>query len=264
MGSAIGERIKARYRVIIFDKDRNKTQGVGGAEVAKDISDLVRKADTVILAIKPQDFDIILNEIKDYVKDKLIISIAAGIATRDLENRLGEIRIIRAMPNMLVRIGKGTSCLCKGRFATDEDIKFVKELFDYVGQTTILKEEMMGEATAISGSGPGYYFYWVETKPEEYKKNTAQFINKCIVELTKAAESIGFNAQQAKFLSHWTVIYSDLLLKQTGLSPAELKRRVASKGGTTEAALAVLEKGGLLVDAVRAAAERAKQLSKKE
>lgn len=260
MGSAIGERIKARYRVIIFDKDRNKTQGVGGAEVAKDISDLVKKADTVILAIKPQDFDIILNEIKDYVKDKLIISIAAGITTQFIENKLGEVKVIRVMPNLPARIGKGVSCLCKGRFAKDKDLSFTLRLFKFLGITFVLNEEMMDAATAVSGSGPGLFYYLNEGKSTKEIKDNVNFFSS---QLTESSKKIGLPDLIAASVSTATVEGSVAFLEKTNLSPAEAKIQVASPGGTTEAGLVVLARGGTLEEAVQAAFKRAKELSRR-
>ena len=262
MGSAIGERIKFEYQVYAFDIDKNKTNKLTGIKVANSINDLLTKVDTVILAVKPQDFDVSLDEVKNFAEGKLIITIAVGITTGYIEKRLGKVRVIRAMPNLPARIGEGMICLCTGKSASEEEASFAEELFKNLGATLILNEDMMDAATAISGSGPGYLYDWGENKTIQEIKQYARDI--FIPSLTASAQSFGFTPQQAKTLVNTTVQGSLSFLEKANLSAAQLKKQVASQGGTTEAALAVLERGGLLVDAVRAAAERAKQLSKKE
>jgi len=264
MGSAISEQLKSNYPIMVFDKDKNKTKNSPGINLADSATDLVSQVDIVILAVKPQDFDALLQEIKNYVKEKLIISIAAGITTVYIEKYLLRARVIRAMPNMPARIAQGITCLSKGKFATEGDLRLSDELFKYVGKTILLKEEMIDAATAISGSGPGYYFDAIESRPDDYKNNPVKFREEFTAELIEAAKKIGFNDQEAKFLASLTIIASDMLLEKTKLPASELKKQIVSRGGTTEAALEKLHNGGSLADAVRAAVERAKELSKKE
>ena len=263
MGSAIAERIKKKYQVAVFDKDKNKTQKLFGVDVTDTILDLVNKSDVIILAVKPQDFDSVLNEIKGYLNGRLIISIAAGITTGHIEKILVAQRVVRVMPNMPVKIGKGMTCLCKGRFATAEDLNFTERLFKYVGQTIILNEDMMDAATAISGSGPGYYFDVIESNQDVYKNNRRRLLKEFIASLADAAENNGFSRKEGKLLAVTTGNASDYLLIETKKSPTELKKQIASKGGTTEAGLKVL-KGRIanLRKAVKAAVKRAKELSR--
>jgi pyrroline-5-carboxylate reductase len=264
MGSAIAERIKKEYPIYIFDKDPNKVKNVFGMTVSDSIDDLINKVDIIILAVKPQDFTTVLNTILDksenYIKEKLIISIAAGITTRFIETCLGKVRLIRVMPNMPARVGNGMSCMCKGRYATQKDLNFTQQLFENLGQTLVLKEDMMDAATAISGSGPGFYYDLIENKPkaewEEYASNI--FIPK----FSSAAESVGFNKEKAKLLANATIMGSLVTAMTTGETPAQLKKWVVSKGGTTEAGLKALHKTGSLVKAVKAACKRAKELSR--
>lgn len=262
MGSAIAERIKSKYKVFVFDKDQNKTRNLSKINVEISCRDLIDKVDTIILAVKPQDFDNLLGEIKNFIKDKLVISIAAGITTNYIENKLGNVRVIRTMPNMPARIGKGMTCLCRGRYANEDDLDFSKLLFDNLGKTLILNnEDLIDVATAISGSGPGYFFDLIDkTRIDINNKNDIEnFIN----ELTEVAKSIGFSDSQAIILAESTTQGSLDLIKNSNLSPSELVKQVASKGGTTEAALDVLHRGGSLKEAVQAALRRAKELSKK-
>ena len=264
MGQAIAERIKIHYQVIIFDKDKGKTSNVSGIRIAKDNIDLVKTADVLILAVKPQDFDAVLNEIKNYAKDKLIISIAAGITTRYIEKFIREVRIIRAMPNIGVRIGESETSLCKGKNAQDIDLDFAKELFNYLGKTRVMKEEMINAATAISGTGPALIFSYMDVKKIDPLNVPEQIEKEYIKRLKEAAEKVGFDTQTAIELAGSTTASSIHLAAVTGVSPAELIKQVASKGGTTEAALEILARGGSWVEAAEAALKRAEELGKKE
>lgn len=259
MGSAIAQRIKTRYRLLVFDKEKNKAQALSGIEVAVDNIDLVNRVDTVILAVKPQDFKIVLDEIKDYTKEKLIISIAAGITTGFIAGHLDKVRIIRVMPNMPARIGKAMTCLCKGRLASFLDLNFALKLFGYLGNTLVLNEEMMDAATAISGSGPAFWCDFIEDKPKEKWEDYSRDV--FIPEFCSAAQGIGFSKTQAKLLVDTTVKGSLAMVETWNITPSELKKQIASKGGTTEAGLEVLHKGGSLEEAVKAAIRRAKELS---
>lgn len=263
MGSAIAQRLKSKYDVFIFDKDKSKTNNLSGLRVCVNIRDLITRVDTIILAVKPQDFPELLEGMKDYIKDKLIISIAAGISTTFMENKLCASRIIRTMPNLPARVGRGMISLYKGKSATDSDLDFTEAMFEALGETLILNhEEMIDAATAVSGSGPGFLFDAVENKPLEEIKKYAQGI--FIRALAQSAQQVGFTPEQAIKLAKVTTEGSIAFLEQTNLSPLQAKELVASKGGTTEAGLDVLHKTGSLEEAVQAALKRAQELSKKE
>lgn len=262
MGAAIAERIKADYDVVVFDQDEKKAKGIQGVSVSDNNIDLVIKSDAVILAVKPDDFKALLREIKNNIKDKLIISIAAGITTWYIEKILGETRVVRVMPNLPAKFGQAMSSLCKGRFATKGDLEFVEGLFKKIGKTLIIKENMMGKVTAISGSGPGFLCDLVEGKSlEDIEKFTELTF---IPSLTATASALGCTAVQAKVLAGTTGRGTVIYLKKTGLSPEEMKKQVASKKGTTETGLQVLKHNVKnLTAAAKAALKREKELSKK-
>ncbi|MBM3255521.1 MAG: pyrroline-5-carboxylate reductase [Candidatus Omnitrophica bacterium] len=258
MGSAIAERIKKDYSVSVLEKDATKIIGISWVRACADIAELMNNSDAVILAVKPQDFEGVLNEIRPYIKEKLVISIAAGITIAYIEKALGKARVIRAMPNLAAQIGEGVSGLCKGRFADGGDLDLAWKLLSYVGLTISFdKEEMIDAVTAVSGSGPAYFCHYIKNK-ESAESKKDEFTQK----LTQAAISIGFDKVMARRLSERTVEGTISTLIEKHLSCEELIRRVASKGGTTEAALALLDKGSSLEEAVKAALERAKELSK--
>jgi pyrroline-5-carboxylate reductase len=262
MGSAIAQGIKKDYRVFVFDKDRNKTDNVTGITVEDGIPELAADAQVIILAVKPQDFERLLKELKNLVKDKLVISIAAGINTKYVEKVLGNVRVIRVMPNMGAKIGESVSCICKGGFATEDNLSFANELFNYIGFTKDVPEEMMDAATAISGSGPGYIFDFIEKNSLDPNNIPEHARHDIMKRLERAAEAIGFSHEDAAFLSANTANSCINILKVIKLPVAELKKQVASKGGTTEAGLEVLNNGGTWEEAAQAALKRAKELAK--
>ena len=260
MGSAIGEWLKLRYQIVVFDKDKNKTKNLKDLKVANNITELIKQAEAVILAVKPQDFDSILQETKDYVDNKLIISIAAGIKTSYIEKVLKKARVIRVMPNLPAKVGEGMICLCKGQYAKQSDLDFAEQLFKNLGKTMVLKENMMDESTAISGSGPGYLYDIAKGKTLQEIKG---FAPSFATTLTASAVSIGFSREQGKILAEMTTGGSIIYLEKEKIPPTKAKKQVASKRGTTEAGLKVLKhKVDNLTKAVQAALKRAKQLSK--
>jgi len=256
MGSAIAERAKKPFQVTVFDKTR--AVNTKGLEAAKNLIDLINKSEAIILAVKPQDMPGLLEEIKKDLKGQLIISIAAGITTKYLEERLGKVRLIRVMPNMPAQIGEGVSGLFKGKFANEQDFNLARQLLSCVGVAKDFNDENMIDAlTAISGSGPAYFCYFIKDRANAFSKKD-EFIG----DLTQAAISIGFDSKLAEAISEKTVKGTISLLKRKDWSCQELIERVASEGGTTEAALGVLDRGGSLEEAVKAALKRSKELSK--
>lgn len=266
MGSAIAQNLallKKEFIVFIFDKEKDKLVNYPGINIAKDIKDLVEKSDVIILAVKPQDFDHVLKETKNFIQNKLIISIAAGISTKHIEKNLGEVKVIRAMPNLGAKIGESVTSLCKGAFATDEDLELAHELFCSFGVAQSIDESMMNKATAISGSGPAYIFHFIENS-EIDSDNIPEFARRDMMKrLEKAAEELGFSTEDAAFLAANTVNSSVSLLHKTKIPAGELRKQVTSKGGTTEAALGVLAKGGSWEEAARAAEKRAEELARR-
>ncbi|MDO8662064.1 MAG: pyrroline-5-carboxylate reductase [Candidatus Omnitrophota bacterium] len=266
MGSAIARNLallKSEFSVFAFDQDKDKLIGIPGIGIAKDLKDLLEESETIILAVKPQDFDHLLKEVKKGSGNKLIISIAAGISTKRIEKVLGgQIRVIRAMPNIGVKVGESVTCLAKGAFATDEDLDLAQELFNSLGAARIIDEGMMNAATAISGSGPAYIFYFIENSAFDSESIPEHARHDMMRRLEKAAEDLGFSLEDAAFLAANTTNASISLLHKTKLPAQELRKQVTSKGGTTEAALEILTKGGSWEEAARSALKRAEELAR--
>lgn len=240
---------------IIAEKDRLKAafvKRVYKVKNALDTEELVSRSDVIIVAVKPQDIAGVLEEIKYALKARkkkkvLIISIAAGISTSYIESKIPDgARVVRAMPNMPASIGEGITALCKGSFANATDLSIAKEIFALLGATVIIKkEELINAVTAVSGSGPAYLFYIVSA-------------------ILGAAEGLGLDKETANMLVYHTLIGSMDLLSGHNFDAQTLISKVASKGGTTEAALEVFKErqlGQIIIDAIQAAYQRAKDLS---
>ena len=217
-------------------------------KAAEDNGQAIKEAEVIILAVKPKDIEGLLAEIKDSLEPKkLVISIAAGITTSYIEKILKkEIPVIRVMPNTPVAVKEGASAFSIGKYVSQEQEKIAESIFGAVGKAVKVEENLMDAVTALSGSGPAYIFY-------------------IITSLIEAAVSLGLDKKTATTLATQTVLGSAKLLQETGEEPAALKEKVASKGGTTEAALLVLDEGKLkeiLDKALKAAAKRAKELKR--
>lgn len=258
MGTALAQQLNAHYSVNVFDKEKSKLKKAKGATAVKRLPEIFASSDAVIIAVKPQDLKNLLTEAKPFIKNKLILSITAGITTTYIERILGRARVIRIMPNMPAQIGKGMSCLCTGRFACKNDLKIAQKIFSRVGKTLVTTEAMMDTATAVSGSGPAYLCYY----SKKTKKQPAALKQEFIAALANSAAAAGFSKSESRLLAETTTNGTVEMLKVTKLTPYKLQKAVTSPGGTTEAALKVLHTGGTLVQAVKAARKRARQLGR--
>lgn len=263
MGSAIAERIKSKYSVEVFDKDAKKLKNLSDIKSSPGIEELVNRADVIILAVKPQDIDNVLGLMRTASKKKLIISIAAGIKTKYIEQFLISAKVIRCMPNLGVKIGESETTLCKGHHATSQDLTIAKRIFSYLGKTWNIDESFMNAATAICGSGPAYIFYDIENNNYDVANIPSEKKEEYKIRLKHAAVKIGFKPSLAsRFATSVTATSFALMTSEAGLSPQQLRLQVTSKRGTTEAALNVLSSGGSWTAAAIAAKKRAEELSK--
>lgn len=234
-----------------FDADKDKCRrakkkfSVNITASAKEIADL---SDVVIIAVKPQDIRCLLYELSFWRKKRLCISIAAGVRTQTIEKILGDrARVIRVMPNTPAIVGEGVSAICKGRYALSADLKTAVEIFSSVGCTQEVREKDLDAVTAVSGSGPAYFFYLIEA-------------------LVEAAVAMGLKREVAEKLVSRTASGSANLLILSKAKPCILRERVTSKGGTTEAAIKVFEEAklkNLISKAAAAALRRSKELSRR-
>ncbi len=208
-------------------------------------AEAVRGADVVVLAVKPQQVPEALAAAKSAFTDQqLLVSICAGLPTAALEQQVPA-RVVRVMPNLPALIRQGVSAICGGARSTAADLDLAEQLFAAVGAVVRLPESRMNEVTALSGSGPGYVFAFIEA-------------------LEATAVHMGIEAATARKMAVETVRGAAELAAQTGEDPAELRRRVSSKGGTTLAGLAAMAAGGFaeaVAAGMRAARDRAAELA---
>ena len=207
--------------------------------------DAAGDAATVLLSVKPQQMADVLAALGPVVRpETLLLSIAAGKATAFIEKHLGgqARRVVRAMPNTPMLIGEGMVGICRGARATDADMATARRMFESSADVIEVPEALIDGVTAISGSGPAYFYFLVE-------------------QLIQAGVEMGFTEQQAHLLATKTALGAAKLLLASPDSPKELRRKVTSPGGTTQAALEVMESRGV-PEALRAAFHRAAQRGK--
>lgn len=222
-----------------------------GAHGAASLKDALTWGELIVLAIKPQHFAGLYQEI--YAADvalcgKTLISIAAGITIASMENALGALPIIRAMPNTPLQVGMGITALCKNHRVSDEVWEVAKDLFAVSGEVIILPEEAIPAIIPLTGSSPAYVFRFIQAIADG------------------AVETAPYLSEEERIrLAAEAVLGSAALLLRDGRSPEALIRAVTSPKGTTEAANRVFEAGGfapLVSDAMEACYNRAIELSK--
>ena len=256
MGTALIEGIqrsnllRKKYRIIACEVDALKRKKVSShyhITVTGDSQELTQKGEVILLAVKPQEMKDLLREIAPQIRaTTLILSIAAGIPTQLIQAEIGRrVRVVRIMPNTPALVGEGVSAIAGGRFAKSADLRIAKEILGGVGTVIELQEKDLDAVTALSGSGPAYFAYWIQA-------------------LVDGAVREGLPQEVALKLAEQTARGTAILLQKTALSPEELIGRVASKGGTTEAALQVFEQEEIkerIKRAVKAATARSRELS---
>lgn len=202
--------------------------------------------DSIIIATKPNNYVEILEDLKNRItvnEEILIISILAGIKIKKIENIIGSVPIIRAMPNIAASVAEGMTALTGNKKITNDKIDTANMIFQSIGNKIWLEDEgQMDSFTAISGSGPAYFFYFTEC-------------------LHKIAIDEGFSEDVAKQISEQIMIGSGKLIKDSNIDVVQLRENVTSPNGTTEAALKVLCDDDGLLSKLREAIEKAKKRS---
>jgi pyrroline-5-carboxylate reductase len=226
-------------------EQRSKLQRELGVITLEAPGSVLQRADTVVWAIKPQNFKAAAEANLPHIGQALQFSVMAGIRSDDMARLLGTERIVRSMPNTPALIGQGIAGLYARPAVTDKECKDIDKLLAPTGRTLwVAQETDLDAVTAISGSGPAYVFYFVEA-------------------MVKAAEELGLSAEQGKQLALATFSGASALALASPETPAVLRQRVTSKGGTTHAALASLDHSGVqaaVVKALKAAHRRAGEL----
>ncbi|HEX9774643.1 MAG TPA: pyrroline-5-carboxylate reductase [Actinomycetota bacterium] len=221
----------------------HKTYGVA---VTDDTTAAVAGSDAVLIAVKPQDIDEALQATAEGVRDgQLVISIAAGIPIRLIERHLPSASVVRAMPNTPALLREGATAIADGTHADDDHLAQARAILEAVSRVVHLPEKHLDAVTGVSGTGPAYVFFLAEA-------------------LIEAAVGVGLPREVATELSVQTLLGAARMLSETGRHPVELREEVTSPGGTTVAAMRVLERAGVrsaFLDAVRAATDRSRELA---
>ncbi len=219
-------------------------------------ADVARQSRVVLLSLKPQHMADALTALTRAMSEQtLIVSIAAGISTVFIEQRLTSAssvepgggtrwRVVRVMPNTPMLVGEGMSGIARGENASDDDMAQVRRIFESAGDVIEVAEDQMNAVTALSGSGPAYFFLLVE-------------------QMIAAGVDMGLSPEHARQLAATTAMGAAKMLVTSADAPEELRRRVTSPGGTTHAAIAHLQAQNVpqaIVDAIKAAERRGREL----
>ena len=218
--------------------------GVSSVNCCSDAAEGAANASRVLIAVKPQMLEEALLPLKNILKDKLIISIAAGVSISRLQALTGAERIIRVMPNTPALAGAGAAAFSANCGATAEDREFVRKLFSSVGTVTEINEKLMDAVTGLSGSGPAYVFTFIQA-------------------LADGGVAEGLSRSDALELAAQTVLGAAKMVLETGVHPMVLCDQVNSPAGTTGRALEVLAENSFssaVIKSVRAAAARSREL----
>jgi pyrroline-5-carboxylate reductase len=235
----------------------NKTYGIS---VMKDNFKVFSECEIIFIAVKPQHIYHVLSQISEHEgyqipNRKIVVSIAAGIPLRKIEallyNSLNNesrerLPIIRVMPNTPALVLAGMSGMSANKYAKAEDLNTIKIILEAIGKAIEFKEEDLDAVTALSGSGPAYVFYIAEA-------------------MIEGGIKVGLEPDKAAMLTVATIQGALKLMEESNESPEILRRKVTSPGGTTEAAFKILEKNKVkqnIIEAIKAAARRSKELSK--
>lgn len=256
MGGAIltgllNSKTVAPQNIICADIDAERLQQLNadyGVSTSTDIPEAVKKADIVILAVKPQILPYIMPSIADLLnREKLVVSIVAGVPTTYFESMASQpLRIVRAMPNIAATVNATATALFAGADALEKDLDAARAIFTAIGEVVVItSESLMDAVTGLSGSGPAFIFMVAEA-------------------MADAGVKMGLNRAQASTLANQTILGAAKMLLETGMHPGALKDMVASPAGTTIAGIAAMEKYGVragIMAAVEAAARRSQELS---
>ncbi|MCK5195549.1 MAG: pyrroline-5-carboxylate reductase [Desulfobulbaceae bacterium] len=246
----ISSKSTAAENIICTDVREDQLESVKekyGVAVTTNNLDAVKASEIIIYAVKPQIIASVLKETASCLDmSKIIISIAAGVPMAAIESCLQkDLRLIRVMPNIAAFVKESASVVAAGKNATMDDIKLAMAIFDSMGKSIFIKENVLMDAvTGLSGSGPAYIFLIVDA-------------------MADAGVKVGLSREDALFLSIQTVLGSAKLLMETKEHPGRLKDMVTSPGGTAISGIHTLEKGGLrttLINAVEVATKRSKEL----
>ncbi len=243
-------KITTKENLLLVEKNEERQNVLSSLNIGKVVTvnnALIKECNIVILAVKPQDFKTLAKELKKVThENSVILSIMAGTEISFIQSELDHKFIVRAMPNLPVEISMGMTAFTPSAELTHDQIRLVENLLSTTGRTLYLKEEQqLNAVTALSGSGPAYFFYFMKS-------------------LIEAGIHLGLDEHVASILTKQTMLGSFHLINNGQKTPDEYIASVTSKGGTTEAALKIFEERNLsnvIIEAISNAEKRAKELA---
>ena len=244
---ALAARVVTASDLVVGEPDAERRAELGGHGIrtVATAGEVVREADQILLAVKPQMFATVAAEIAPIDRPMVVITIMAGLSSEHIRSLLGPMaRIVRTMPNTPCQLGEGMTGIAIGAGASPGDETLAEEIFQSLGRTALLDEALMHAVTAVSGSGPAYVYLLAEL-------------------MERAAIDLGLDPATAQRLVVQTIIGASRMLRETGAEPATLRRIVTTPGGTTEAAVDVMtarELPAIVLDALTAARDRGQEI----
>ena len=237
-----------KSNIYISEKRAERAEEVSNRFGVKAVTldSLCERSDYILLVTKPQDFDHLLSDISGKIKaGALLISFAAGKKISKIASACPDSKVIRVMPNTPVLVGKGMSVISADTKVSQEELNFVVDFLNSCGKAIVVTEDLQDAVTATSGSGPAYFFAFVE-------------------EMIKGAAKLGLSDADATTLTIQTINGAAAMLEESGKSPTTLRENVTSPNGTTAAALQKFNEGGfgeLIATAMKAARDRSQELA---
>jgi pyrroline-5-carboxylate reductase len=249
MGKAFYQGLLEIYsseNIFVIEKNLDKLKHLPETQTFTNLELVVDKVDIIFLAIKPQQLEDLTKKLGNILEQKLIISIMAGVSIQKIQNLTNSQKIIRCMPNLAVSVKKSVTAWIASSFVEKNERDLATKIFEQTGlELELENEDQIDSITAISGSGPAYFFYLTEL-------------------LTQNAQSFGFTPQTSQKIAEMTLFGASNLLQKNNYSAKEWREMVTSKGGTTEAAINCFKENNLdkiFEKGLLKAKKRAKELS---
>jgi len=227
------------------EQTRTALQKESGVSVTAENAEVAEKAEVIFIGVKPAMVLPVLQELSDQLRRKLVISLAGGVRISSME-KTGTARFMRALTNTPSAICQAATAIARGSRTRNEDVDRAKRIFGAIGVVVAVEEEQIDAVTALSGSGPAFIYTVIEA-------------------LAKGGSKMGLSDGVAMKLAIQTVLGAAALMQESKMSPEELRKMVATPGGTTAAGLAVMEKlrtSESLIAAIEAATKRGQEMAK--
>ncbi|QXM05299.1 pyrroline-5-carboxylate reductase [Crassaminicella indica] len=251
MGGILKSKLVSAVDIIMSDlsEERLELAKECGIKVTKDNKEVAKLSDILVLSIKPNIYSLVIKEIKDYIKnDVIIITIAAGKDICSTEESFGrKVKVVRAMPNTPALVGEGMTAIVPNEKLTTDEVDEVVKIFNSFGKVEIVSEKLMDAVTSVSGSSPAYVFMFIEA-------------------MADAAVLDGMPRDQAYRMAAQAVLGAAKMVLETGKHPGALKDMVCSPAGTTIEAVATLERTGFrssIISAMQSCTKKSIEMSKK-